>query len=988
MHPRIYIYEYQPYEEMVNLVCRPVRDDEAKLVKLGVELGVNKKEILYWLGRDGLIEYIDIEPGCEPRFDNHELLVATIHRLAYGGHVTETLEILSRERCSLENQIYIFPGDEDSFNLDHMHYVDLQESALSGFARGEYFEEIARVLSQPSIDLSNAINFAILKFLQPKLFMIHPIQEILTLISQLKLTCYIDPSSLKMIIENQWLILNELNLTDKTCHYEEINLLLSHWRKHIGQLNLKSLNLSNTGLNCSAIYSLTTFLNVYPRLEALYLNNNALGGEHVRRSGWRLLKQTSAIETLLLALRDYRHLKTLALNNTGLDPLDSEALLEMMASLDGFLDLSFENNAQLKQEQQDALNKALGQARGRAELLGCPLPHGISPKWKDKMTTVSSAAAPATETVREVAYWKGRWETLYQTTLEMIEEFVPTSVRLNAIQQKNQKKRPLNNFEGMQLRAQQAKNDLEDFNSKKDKSALKSDDFKTLLKIFRNFIMSAELEAIIEATLREGTSSAIPIFFDLFKHWLQICHAAYEDYKDYTFDQKRGASYPSDQDLSQVVTSWFRPYFYRHLEASYTASAIISTALFNVDVPDTNRERIIHFIKEVLIEGLPAVLSAIPTVTQACSVLPLGISLALRGFDVAAFSMNTLHMQEFTGADRELAEEQLSTFHLALHKTHALPRTLFETITGKSYLNTNERLRNFYDSFSGDSDFQDKLNGFFSEFVHIYQTQLEMINSKSAALLAKACAKHLARPLMLGLFRTIPPQSTRAFISLAMQWINYIPMEDIPHLKLRRGDTISADELLRGAGLRCQLDNRDIIFYWAECKIKALEAYQRYQWTTTFDYKPNPHYASHRLASQQEVDLLKNQLNLTAADNPTYQVRLGPLEKEIAEVSWRVDDHVIRVLRESTGLSYSNIISVQNPCPWQTDKERMRSLEVENKKLREEMTELRQLVSVAASGNSASFFHARTKNDSSASADTVREDMMRAAYPYVNTQRH
>ncbi len=721
--------------------------------------------------------------------------------------------------------------------------------------------------------------------------------------------------------------------------FQELVLLL---QPHIKKSNLRILNLSQTGIDRDDMKHLGSFLQQYKQLEELYLNHNPIGGKHI----WRFSSRKSGVEQLTEALHSYPTLRKLSLNNVGLDKLDSLALINLMDSLTAFFELQFEEGNRWLEEKNKSLyseiEKMMQHARDRAELLGYPLPPDDAPSWQAKLKQVSNyyiAPIPTEERKEDEEERanslqqqealaensnqpkkEGSWQELYDLTREIIEAFVPGSPRQRFIEAKEKQHQPLSHFEGLQWRALHAQKRLKELILPIENNPVQ--EFKLITEIrdiWEDFIIGDELNAYISSQLnsvsetpdqiptstRKDESDTIPIVPEFFKDWLKVCMAAYEKNR---LQQLTAPTLPPPEfpewpdELNSVGARWFHAQFHWTLHALWIASGAIHSKVIPIGTPLTKREQVEKQAREAFLHALLAV----PAIGELGHALFHGVK-AFHALGNLGILPEVAHTIEFM--------EDIPPVHHFFHSLGKIPRRTFESFSKKRWLNTDERLENFYKSFAGQEDFNAKVSGIINKFIHHFGSQLKQLDPTAAGQLGHACAQHLAQALMLGLLRGSPTLSLERFISLSFRWLTYIPMESAPWLELSTESRLSADTLLRGAGLQGQVNNQRVTFYWSASTIESLDTYRRYQWQTHFPYQVDAARMGYRLADEQEVNQLNSQLQAEIPEGNATEIILGQeTGKQIARLSWQVDPQVLAALRKQGITSVTAVPGLWRPA--------------------------------------------------------------------------
>lgn len=380
---------------------------------------------------------------------------------------------------------------------------------------------------------------------------------------------------------------------------------------------------------------------------------------------------------------------------------------------------------------------------------------------------------------------------------------------------------------------------------------------------------------------------------------MQICQSAQADCE---FEQAAKAT-KKDVSVKRKNAHLFAIGFKKKLEQFWLTTQVLQTHLIEVDNPLTTREKVYKIANTFLISALRTI----------CAGSDIGLTIGkevLSHHDFEAFE--NAHQQFDKACLEELAHliesanemgevaEKIPMLENCLHYLTNWPRDRFKEIAGYSYVNTNERIRNFNKSFDNEADFTNKVEALIQKILHLYELQFEKLTPKAAWLLGQACSLHLQRGLMLGLLKSKSFTSLEVdvFVDSAFEWLSYIPMEKPPKLKLTTDFVISADQFLRTTGLRCQEDQskRDVYFNWDTTEIEALNPYHSYQYQRTFVYQYNQ-AMGYRVASEREVAHLQALL-INHEKAPQLPVLLGNPNMPVAKMTWTINQEQIIFLQE------------------------------------------------------------------------------------------
>lgn len=705
-----------------------------------------------------------------------------------------------------------------------------------------------------------------------------------------------------------------------------------------------------------------SFLEKFRLLEFLCLDQNPLGGSHILRIDDYSFRTPgySRVESLASALYGYRNLKHLSLKKVGLDSRDVTALRITFDSLESLIDFSF-TPEELDNNLAKSLRVSALIARERAELLG-----GLtgSEEKLSKTLKISEAfkyyIAPTSvpeeikreevehregydsnfnlssvqENKQEVKHEEYNAREVYDFTCDLVKVFLPEKPRLEFLQDKEDKHTPLKSFEGLQWRALIAKDKLDKLKSLVNESREELSLIKKVIEIWERFTVSDVFEQdLMPSSQEQKTTSNFPIVANLFKAWLKVCNAVYQNrclMHGSTEKMPDYSEWPLELNFDQA--RWFHTYIHQSLIALWTASNAICSGLITVDKPLLKSEQVLQNLKNA---GIHAV-SAIPAVGELGRAIMYGIK-TIHPAEHASIMGELKHVAGFAGSIGECLED-ISALQHFLHGLKNFPNKLFEKITGRQWLNTNERINNLFLSFCGQDDFQGKIDGLISKFIHHFRGLIVNLTPQGAGQLGKACARHIAEGLMLGLFRGGDgiPLSLDQFILQTFRWLTYVPMESPPWLSLHGGARMSADVFLRSPGLLGCIDKRKIAFHFSRFKVNALADYSKYVGNISFFHQPDPERVGYRLADNAEIDLLNQQLQPEEKiDANNLNIFLGrEMGKQIVHLIWKVDSQALAALKEEkiSGVTADTKI-------WRSKEQRITLLEKDVSDLRGEVSQ-------------------------------------------------
>ncbi|MDR3477608.1 MAG: Ulp1 family isopeptidase [Gammaproteobacteria bacterium] len=496
-------------------------------------------------------------------------------------------------------------------------------------------------------------------------------------------------------------------------------------------------------------------------------------------------------------------------------------------------------------------------------------------------------------------------QELYDLTRDMIAAFIPGASKQLLFKSKVKQSNPLSYFEGLQSRAIQAHERLSGLILPIDNNPVEELKLITELRdTWIGFTKGDQLEAYASSLVAINT----------FNVWLQVLIAAQD--KSRLQQLTACASHPPaipecPAEVNSFQARWFHAEFLQTLQSLWIASSAVHSKIIAIDNPITGPEQVLKCAKETLLSaglGIPAIGAIGHHFFHRSEIFQRMASLSI--------AAEATHAIEFS--------EHVPGMHHFLHNVEGVFGKIYEKVTKQRWLNTDERLDNLYQSFTGQPDFDLKIAGFLNKFIHHFSLSLQEINSVAAAQLGRACAQHVARALMFGLLRGSPILSLEQFVSLSFRWVTYISMESPLWLRLNTGSSISADTLIRGAGLVCNVaPNKNVIFHWSNFKIEILESYSCYQAQSHLPYQADIHRAVNRLADKEETDQLNSLLQAGGEESNTAEIILGKESgKQIARFFWQVDKNVFTALRRQGVTSVTNI-----PCQWKPEGVKIRELE-------------------------------------------------------------
>lgn len=636
--------------------------------------------------------------------------------------------------------------------------------------------------------------------------------------------------------------LSNSEIQEKHAQLISENLVDEMQERKNNKFRLQSLNLSNTRLTFASFAPFLDFLSKYPLIRELDLANNKLGGEYIS-SFFRLFNKTkSSIEKLMDILKAEPVMISLNLNNTGLDEKDSQAVAEFIESSTTLENLNLQNNQKLNQNRIVELNQLAEQARQRSQIL--------------YHETLEGAEDLRVQPTKNLNTWKG----FYRFTYDLIIAFKPTIFRLNALKSKTS----LNFLESLQLRAQTSLEALTKLNQEVEENPdlLSEKDYESLTFIWTNFIVGHEVG-----------NDKNPFLPEAFKQWLDICYSkATSGPSNFNSRILSGNFY---QNLKNESVDVFATHFRWYIEPLWYAAVIAKSQLFNVDVPITTQEQKIKHAKSFFIHSLLAV----PGILEITHLLRTGEHLSHLLPNLGLMT-EAAHIIEFS--------HRAPLVNTLIHKLSGLSVSLYNKVSERAWISTEQRLNNFYTSFNGASDFSQKIEIFLNNLIHIFSTKLKTLDKKSASLLGQECAKHLANALMLGYILDDEhyPLSIEEFSKISLMWLTYIPTESKVNLT-SNGVNIPIDTFLRGAGLIAEQNGEIVHFRPEAAEITLFEKYTNHHGKKPKAYTPDIFRSGYRFASQEEVKLINSEFK--EEKETKLELNIGVPGNSIAKIITRLN---------------------------------------------------------------------------------------------------
>lgn len=370
-----------------------------------------------------------------------------------------------------------------------------------------------------------------------------------------------------------------------------------------------------------------------------------------------------------------------------------------------------------------------------------------------------------------------------------------------------------------------------------------------------------------------------------------------------------------DRSLTADQAEWFRTEFVWHLTALQQAAGTALSEVFNIDNPLTSREKILQAGKGALL-GLCTALPAMGGILHA---LHSCLQLAHRLHQLSPLS-EVPHAVHGAGEVIEAAAEglenvvekvpELRKVAHEIAKVGKIPRKLWEVIMERSWVNTKERLKHLFKSFTGAAECEFHIKQVGYQLAHVLNPILSQLDSVQAGHLGLACAEHMAEGLMLGLFRNhqekkgyrILPRDD--FEEAALRWLFYVPMEKNHYLSLQSLNLRkTVHELLYHSSLIIRIKNGPdrFPFHWEKTRFQAGRDYRLYCSKKEAVYQASS-LSFYRLATKTEVMLLKAQFLLD--EKKTFEITLGPKNhpgKIVGQLEQLgVDEKTLQALRSRT----------------------------------------------------------------------------------------